>query len=106
MGEPLFHLKVAWLDPVQRHAALPLNLTTAFCVLSIAVGGIYYSAFTLLLLAVALLLRLVATGDRRSVARAALLPVTVGTISLAAVASVAAGQNKSTLVATPAIRAF
>jgi hypothetical protein len=106
LGEPLFRIKVDWRNPVQRASALRLNLTTAFCVLCIAIGGIYYSAFTLLLLAVALLLRLVATRDSGSVARAALLLVAIGTVSLAAIVSVAAGQDKSTLVSAPDQRGY
>jgi hypothetical protein len=106
LGEPLFRIKVDWRNPVQRASALRLNLTTAFCVLCIAIGGIYYSAFTLLLLAVVLLVRLAATRNRGSVARAALLLVAIGTVSLAAVVSVAAGQDKSTLVSTPGQRGF
>ncbi|NMM34710.1 MAG: hypothetical protein HHJ13_12060 [Phycicoccus sp.] len=106
MGEPLFRLKPGWRDSDQRRAALRLNLTTAFCVLSIAIGGIYYSAFTLLLLAVTLLVRLVATRDSRAVARAALLPVAIGAISLAALVSVISGQDKSTLVSMPSVRGF
>ena len=106
LGEPLFRLKVDWRDPAQRRSALPLNLTTAFCVLCIAIGGIYYSAFTLLLLAVTLLVRLVATRDPRSVARASLLLAAIGALSLTAVVSVAAGQDKSTLVTTPSQRGF
>jgi hypothetical protein len=105
-GEPLFRIKVGWKDPPRRRSALSLNLTTVFCMLCIAIGGIYYSAFTLLLLAVTLLLRLIATRDRRSVARAALLLVLIGTASLAAVISVAAGQAKSTLVSTSTERGF
>lgn len=106
LGEPLFRIKVDWRDPVRRRAALPLNVTTAFCVLCIALGGIYYSAFTLLLLAVTLVVRLVATRDRRSVARAAMLLVTIGTVSLAAVVSVAAGQDKNSVVTPPGERVF
>jgi hypothetical protein len=106
MGEPLFRLKVNWQDPAQRRSALRLNLTTAFCVVCIAIGGIYYSAFTLLLLAVTLSVRLVATRDRVSVARASLLPVAIGSVSLAAVASVTAGQDKSTLVSMSSVRGF
>ena len=106
LGEPLFRITVDWRDPVQRRSALRLNLTTAFCVLAIAIGGIYYSAFTLLLLAVTLLLRLVATRDRGSVTRAGLLLVAIGTVSLAAVMSVAAGQDKSTLVSMSSQRGF
>jgi len=106
LGEPLFRLKVDWRDSAQRRNALGLNLTTAFCVLCIAVGGIYYSAFTLLLLAVTLLLRLVATRDSRSIARAALLPFTIGALSLVAVMSVTAGQDKKSLVTAPATRGF
>jgi hypothetical protein len=106
MGEPLFRLKVNWQDPAKRLSALRLNFTSAVCVICIAVGGIYYSAFTLLLLAVTLLVRLVATRDRRSVSRASLLVGTIGILSLAAVMNVAAGQDKSTLVAAPAMRAF
>jgi hypothetical protein len=106
LGEPLFRIKVDWRTAVQRRSALTLNLTTALCVTCIAIGGIYYSAFTLLLLAVSLLLRLVATRDRRTVARASTLLVTIGALSLAAVLSVAAGQDRSTLVAAPADRAF
>jgi len=106
LGEPLFRLKVNGLDATQRRSALRLNLTSAFCVVCIAIGGIYYSAFTLLLLAVTLVVRLVATRDRRSVARAALLPVAVGTVSLAAVVSIVAGQDKSTLVSMPSVRGF
>ena len=106
MGEPLFRLTMNRQDPAQRRSALQLNLTSAFCVVCIAIGGIYYSAFTLLLLAVTLLVRLVATHDRRSVARAALLPVALGTVSLAAVISIVAGQDKSTLVSMPSVRSF
>ena len=106
MGEPLFRIKVGWRTAVERRSALTLNLTTVVCVVSIAIGGIYYSAFTLLLVAVALLLRLVATRDPRATARAALLLVTIGTLSLAAVVSVAAGQDKGALVAAPTDRAF
>jgi hypothetical protein len=106
LGEPLFRIKVVWRDRVQRSSALSLNFTTAFCVLCIALGGIYYSAFTLLLLAVTLVVRLVATRDRRSAARAALLLITIGAVSLAAVVSVAAGQDKSTFVTTPGERSF
>jgi hypothetical protein len=106
MGEPLFRIQFDWRDSVQRRTALPLNLTTAFCVLSIAIGGIYYSAFTLLLLAMVLLVRLVATRDRGAVARATLLLVAIGTVSLAAVESVAAGQDKSTLVKMSTLRGF
>jgi len=106
MGEPLFRLKVNSLDANQRRSALQLNLTSAFCVVCIAIGGIYYSAFTLLLLTVTLVVRLVATHDRISVARAALLPVAVGAVSLAAVVSIAAGQDKSTLVSMPSVRGF
>ena len=104
MGDPLFRLKVDWRDPVERGSALPLNLTTAFCVLCVGLGGIYYSTFTLLLLAAVLVVRLVATRDSRSVARSALLPVTIGAVSLAAVVSIAAGQDKSTLVTAPGLR--
>jgi hypothetical protein len=104
LGEPLFRVKVAWQDPVQRRPALRLNLTTAFCVLCIAIGGIYYSAFTLLLLAVSLAVRLVATRDPGSVARAALLPAAIGALSLAALLSITAGQDKSTMVTAPAQR--
>jgi hypothetical protein len=104
LGEPLFRLKVAWLDPVERRSALPLNLTTAFCVTCIALGGIYYSAFTLLLLAVSLVVRLVATRNRRSVAGASGLLAAIGALSLTAVLSVTAGQDKSTLVTKPAQR--
>lgn len=106
LGEPLFRIKLDWKDPVMRRSALPLNLKTAFCVLCIALGGIYYSAFTLLLLAVALLVRLLATRDGRAAARATMLIVTIGFLSLAAVASVAAGQDKRTLVTTPGERGF
>jgi len=104
LGEPLFRLKVAWLDPVERRSALPLNLTTVFCVSCIALGGIYYSAFTLLLLAVTLVVRLVATRNRRSVAGASGMLAAIGALSLTAVLSVAAGQDKSTLVTMPALR--
>ena len=104
LGEPLFRVKVDWQDPVQRRSALRLNLTTAFCVLCIAIGGIYYSAFTLLLLAVTLVIRLVATRDPGSVARAALLPAAIGAISLAALLSITAGQDKTTMVTAPAHR--
>ena len=106
MGEPLFRVKVNWRNPVQRRPALLLNFTTVFCVFGIALGGIYYSAFTLLLLAVTLLVRLVATRERGTVARAGLLLVTIGTVSLAAVVSVAAGQDKSTLVSMSSQRGF
>jgi hypothetical protein len=106
MGEPLFRIKVAWRDPVDRRPALLLNLTTAFCVLCIALGGIYYSAFTILLLAVAVLVRLVATRDRATVVRGVLLLVTIGTVSLAAIVGVAAGQDKSTLVSPSGQRGF
>jgi len=105
-GEPLFRLKVNWQDPAERGSAFRLNLTTAFCVVCIAIGGIYYSAFTLLLLAVTLLVRLVATRDRGSVARASLLPITIGSVSLAAVLNVSAGQDKSTLVSMSSQRGF
>ena len=105
-GEPLFRLRVNWHDPVQRRSALRLNLTTAFCVVCIAIGGIYYSVFTLLLLAVTLLVRLVATRDSVSVARASLLPIAIGSVSLAAVVSVTAGQDKSTLVSMSSVRGF
>jgi hypothetical protein len=71
-----------------------------------AIGGIYYSAFTLLLLAVTLVVRLVPTGDRRSVARASGVPAAIGALSLTALVSVAAGQDKSTLVTMPAQRGF
>jgi len=104
LGEPLFRLKVAWLDPVERRSALPLNLTTVFCVSCIALGGIYYSAFTLLLLAVTLVVRLVATRNRRSVAGASGMLAAIGALSLTAVLSVAASQDKSTLVTMPAQR--
>jgi len=106
LGEPLFRLKVNWQDPAQRRPGLRLNLTTAFCTLCIAIGGIYYSAFTLLLLAVSLLVRLLATRDGGSVARASMLPVAVGTMSLAAVVSVSTGQDQSTLVSMPSVRVF
>ena len=106
MGEPLFLIKFEWQDPVQRRLALRLDLTTAFCVLIIASGGIYYSAFTLLLLAVSLGLRLVATRDRRSVVRAGLLLPSIAIVSLGAVLSVVAGQDKSAVVSTPAQRGF
>jgi len=106
LGEPLFRIKVDWRTAVERRSALTLNLTTVVCIVCIAIGGIYYSAFTLLLLAVALLLRLVATRDPRATARAALLLVMIGTLSLAAVVSVAAGQDKGALVASPTDRAF
>jgi hypothetical protein len=106
MGQPLFRLKVDWRDRAKRRPALLLNLTTAFCVLCIAIGGIYYSAFTLLLLTVTLLIRLVATRDSRSVGRASLVIAAIGTLSLTAVASVAAGQDKSTLVMAPSTRGF
>jgi hypothetical protein len=106
MGEPLFALKADWHDRTKRRPALVLNLITAFCVLCIALGGIYYSAFTLLLLAVTLLVRLVATRDRRSVSHALLLPVSIGVLSLTAVLSVAAGRNKTTLVTAPSQRGF
>jgi hypothetical protein len=105
-GEPLFRLKVDWRDRAERRSALSLNLTTAFCVVGIALGGIYYSAFTLLLLAVTLLARRVATGDPGTVARVGLLLVSIGALSLAAVVSVAAGQDRSTLVTMPAQRVF
>jgi hypothetical protein len=106
LGEPLFRIKVDWRDPRKRRSALPLNLTTAFCVLCIAIGGIYYSAFTLLLLAVTLLVRRVATGDPRALARASLLPAAIGVLSLAAILSITVGQDKSTLVTTPSQRGF
>ena len=106
LGEPLFRIKVDWRDRVQRWSALRLDLTTAFCALSIAIGGIYYSAFILLLLSVTLLVRLVATRDRGAVARSGLLLVAILTMSVAAVVSVAAGQDKSTLVSTPSQRGF
>jgi len=106
LGEPLFRLRVDWRDPVKRGSALRLNLTTAFCVLCIGVGGIYYSAFTLLLLAVTLLVRLVATRDIGSVARTVGLLAAIGAVSLAAVLSIVAGQDKSTLVTTPGQRGF
>jgi hypothetical protein len=106
LGEPLFRVRIDWRDPVRRRPALLLNLTTVFCVLCVALGGIYYSAFTLLLLAVSLLVRLVATHDFRSVARAMLVPAAIGSLSLAAVVSVAAGQDNSTLATTPSLRGF
>jgi hypothetical protein len=106
MGEPLFRVNVAWRDPISRRPALLLNLTTAFCVLCIAIGGIYYAAFTLLLLAVIALVRLVATRDRATVLKGALLLFAIGAVSLTALASVAAGQDKSALVTAPAQRDF
>ena len=105
-GEPLLRIKIDWRDPSQRRSSIRLNLTTIFCVLSIALGGIYYSAFTLLLLAVTLVLRLVATRDRLSAVRAAALLITTGAVSLAAVTSVAAGQDKRTLVSDLSQRGF
>jgi hypothetical protein len=106
LGEPLFLLKVDWRDPAQRRSTLLLDLTTVFCVSCIAIGGIYYSAFTLLLLTVTLMVRLVATRDRRSVARASTVLAAIGALSLTAVVSVAAGQDKGTLVTMPAQRGF
>ncbi len=104
LGEPLFRLRVDWRDPGERRSALPLNLTTAFCVFCIGLGGIYFSAFTLLLLAATAVVRLVATRDRRSIAGAAGLLIAVGGLSLAAVLSVAVGQDKSTVAIVPALR--
>jgi len=101
LGEPLFRLKVAWLDPVERRSALPLNLTTVFCVSCIALGGIYYSAFTLLLLAVTLVVRLVATRNRRSVAGASGMLAAIGALSLTAVLSVAASAVPGSPRSTP-----
>jgi hypothetical protein len=106
LGEPLFRIKVNWRDPADRRSALPLNLTTVFCVCCIAIGGIYYSAFTLLLLAVTLLVRLIATRDRRSVAGASGLLAAIGALSLTAVVSMAASQDKSTLVTVESQRSF
>jgi hypothetical protein len=106
MGEALFSLKTEWRDPVARRPALLLNLTTTFCVLCIALGGIYYAAFTLLLLAVSLLVRLAATGDRLSVARASLPLAVICALSLTAVMSVASGRDKTTLVTAPSQRGF
>jgi hypothetical protein len=106
LGEPLFRVNVAWRDSILRRQALLLNVTTTFCVLCIALGGIYYSAFTLLLLAVTLLVRMVATRDLRAIARGALLLVAIGAVSLSAAISVTAGQNKSTIVSMPGQRGF
>jgi len=106
LGEPLFRINVAWRDAILRRRALLLNLTTSFCVLFIALGGIYYSAFTLLLLAVTLLVRIVATRDRGAIARAAVLLVAIGAVSLSAALSVTAGQDKTTIVSAPGQRSF
>lgn len=106
LGERLSRFKVRWRDPVECLSALSINLTTCICVLCIAIGGIYYSAFTLLLLTVTLIVRLVATRDRRSGAGALGLLAAIGTLSVAAAASVAAGQDKSTLVTMQAQRGF
>jgi len=105
-GEQLFRIIIDWRDPIQRRPALRLDLTTALCVLIIAFGGIYYSAFTLLLLAATLLVRLVATRDLVSVVRGALLLMAIGSLSLTAVLSVTAGQDKGTLVSMPNHRGF
>jgi hypothetical protein len=105
-GESLFRIKIDWRNPIERRQALRLDLTTALCALLTAIGGIYYSTFTLLLLGATLLFRLVATRDRRSVARAALLMVAIGTLSLSAALSVTAGQDKSTIVIAPIQRGF
>jgi hypothetical protein len=105
-GEPIFRLKINRRDPAQRGPALRLDLTTALCVVCIGLGGIYYSAFTLLLLAVTLVGRLVATRNLRYIARAALLLVAIGTVSLVAVVTIAVRQDKSTLVSTSSQRGF
>ena len=106
MGEPLFRIKVDWRDRVQRRSAGALNLGTALCVLCISIGGIYYSAFTLLLLATILGLHLVATRDRAAVVRTGLLFAAISALSFAAAVSVSSGQDKSTLVSMSGQRGF